>query len=282
MSVTLADGPGGLRLVRKTAVSKRGRIKMFKGHYLLSFMEVMPDWALFFLKPGKNDTVFYQFATAFPVGTNLASTWNTDIVEKIGYAVSKEMDKYNVTYWLAPGMNIQRNPLCGRNFEYYSEDPVVSGKISAAMTRGVQRIEGNYTTIKHFACNNQETNRLNNNSIVSEKAMREIYLLAFEKAIKWSNPLSIMTSYNLVNGIHSAEHHGLIIDILRDEWNYKGLVMTDWATSGQSYRKNNKYPNAYASRDIKNGNNICMPGGKSDIKDIKAALKSGYLSRQER
>ena len=176
LSVTLADGPTGLRIVRKTAVSPKGSIRMFRGEYLLGFMEVMPNWMLAFLKPRKGDIVFYQYATAFPIGTNLAQTWNEKLVSEVGHAVSLEMDKFNVTYWLAPGMNIQRNPLCGRNFEYYSEDPVLSGRISAAMTRGVQSIEGNYTTIKHFACNNAEDNRQFSNSHVSERALREIYL----------------------------------------------------------------------------------------------------------
>jgi len=273
MSVTLADGPGGLRLVRKTAVSKTGRIKMFKGHYLLSFMEVMPDWALFFLKPGKNDTVFYQFATAFPVGTNLASTWNTDIVEKIGYAVSKEMDKYNVTYWLAPGMNIQRNPLCGRNFEYYSEDPVVSGKISAAMTRGVQRIEGNYTTIKHFACNNAEDKREFSNAHVSERALREIYLKGFEINIREAGSKSVMTSYNLINGTYTPDSYDLCTKMLRNEWGFDGVVMTDWFSTrpGQGH----------TDVAVANGNDMIMPGDKAYAKSLKEGLKKGTLSSED-
>ena len=273
MSVTLADGPGGLRLVRKTAVSKTGRIKMFKGHYLLSFMEVMPDWALFFLKPGKNDTVFYQFATAFPVGTNLASTWNTDIVEEVGYAVSKEMDKYNVTYWLAPGMNIQRNPLCGRNFEYYSEDPVVSGKISAAMTRGVQRIEGNYTTIKHFACNNAEDKREFSNAHVSERALREIYLKGFEINIREAGSKSVMTSYNLINGTYTPDSYDLCTKMLRNEWGFDGVVMTDWFSTrpGQGH----------TDVAVANGNDMIMPGDKVYAKSLKEGLKKGTLSSED-
>ena len=136
-------------------------------------------------------------------------------------------------------------------------------------------------TLKHFACNNTELNRVNNNSMVSERAIRDIYLPGFEKTIRWSSPRAIMTSYNLVNGVHTAEHYGLIVDILRNEWSYKGLVMTDWITSGNVFRKVNKYPSAYASRNIKNGNDICMPGGKADYKDIKKALKNGYITRDD-
>lgn len=273
MSVTLADGPGGLRLVQKTAVSKKGTIRMFKGHYLLSFMEVMPDWALFFLKPRKNDTVFYQYATAFPVGTNLAQTWNEKIVEEIGAAVSKEMDKYNVTYWLAPGMNIQRNPLCGRNFEYYSEDPVISGKISAAMTRGVQSIEGNYTTIKHFACNNAEDNREHSNSHVSERALREIYLKGFEINVKEAGSKSVMTSYNMINGVYTPDSYDLCTKMLRNEWGFDGVVMTDWFST--------KPGQGHSDQAVANGNDMIMPGDKVYNKTLAEGLKNGTLSEED-
>jgi len=273
MSVTLADGPGGLRLVQKTAVSKKGTIRMFKGHYLLSFMEVMPDWALFFLKPRKNDTVFYQYATAFPVGTNLAQTWNEKIVEEIGAAVSKEMDKYNVTYWLAPGMNIQRNPLCGRNFEYYSEDPVISGKISAAMTRGVQSTEGNYTTIKHFACNNAEDNREHSNSHVSERALREIYLKGFEINVKEAGSKSVMTSYNMINGVYTPDSYDLCTKMLRNEWGFDGVVMTDWFST--------KPGQGHSDQAVANGNDMIMPGDKVYNKTLAEGLKNGTLSEED-
>lgn len=273
MSVALADGPGGLRLVQKTAVSKKGKIRMFKGHYLLSFMEVMPDWALFFVKPRKGDTVFYQYATAFPVGTNLAQTWNTELVENVGKAVSKEMDRYSITYWLAPGMNIQRNPLCGRNFEYYSEDPVISGKISAAMTRGVQSTEGNYTTIKHFACNNAEDNREHSNSHVSERALREIYLKGFEINVKEAGSKSVMTSYNMINGVYTPDSYDLCTKMLRNEWGFDGVVMTDWFSTrpGQGH----------SDQAVANGNDMIMPGDKVYNKTLAEGLKNGTLSEED-
>ena len=273
MSVTLADGPGGLRLVRKSAVSKRGSIRMFKGDYLLSFMEVMPDWVLFFLKPRKGDTVFYQYATAFPVGTNLAQTWNTEIVEEVGRAVSREMDKYNVTYWLAPGMNIHRNPLCGRNFEYYSEDPVLSGKISAAMTRGVQSVEGNYTTIKHFACNNAEDKREFSNAHVSERALREIYLKGFEINIREAGSKSVMTSYNLINGVYAPDSYDLCTKVLRNEWGFEGVVMTDWFST--------KPGQGHSDIAVANGNDMLMPGDKVYNKTLEEGLKKGTLSEED-
>ena len=273
MSVTLADGPGGLRLVQKTAVSRSGRIRMFKGHYLLSFMETMPDWALFFMKPKKKDTVFHQYATAFPVGTNLAQTWNEAIVEEVGQAVSKEMDKYNITYWLAPGMNIQRNPLCGRNFEYYSEDPLLSGKISAAMTKGVQSIEGNYTTIKHFACNNAEDNREHSNSHVSQRALREIYLKGFEINIKEAGSKSLMTSYNMINSVYAPDSFDLCTKVLRNEWGFDGVVMTDWFSTrpGQGH----------SDLAVANGNDMIMPGDKVYNKTLKQGLKDGTLKQED-
>ena len=270
ISVNLADGPTGLRLIRKVAVSPKGRIKMFKGNYLLSFMETMPSWMLFLVKPGKKDTVFYQFATSFPVGTNLAQTWNEELINKVGEAVSKEMDKFNITYWLAPGMNIQRNPLCGRNFEYYSEDPVLSGKISAAMTRGVQTIEGNYTTIKHFACNNAEDNREHSNSHVSQRALREIYLKGFEINIKEAHSKSVMTSYNMINGTYTPDSYDLNTKVLRNEWGFDGVVMTDWYSTrpGQGH----------SDIAVANGNDMIMPGDKVYDKTILEGLKKGTVS----
>ena len=188
------------------------------------------------------------------------------LMEAMGRLVAEEMETFHVTLWLAPGMNIHRNPLCGRNFEYYSEDPFLSGKMAAAMTRGVQSIPGTGTTIKHFACNNQEDNRKHCDSIVSQRALREIYLKGFEIAVKESAPLAVMSSYNKINGIHAANNYDLLTNVLRREWGFKGLVMTDWNTTGTGGSK--------ADLCIRAGNDLIMPGSPADIEEIKSGLLS--------
>ena len=284
-AVSMVDGPAGLRLVQEFIVNSKGVFPTTEESIWKSVKDYVPSFITYFLSPERNKnkkgSKVLQIATAIPIATALAQSFNEDFVYGCGRLVKQEMEMYNVDVWLAPGVNIHRHILCGRNFEYYSEDPFVASICASNIIKAIQEDGTKSTTIKHFACNNQETNRTNNNSIVSERAAREIYLVPFEKAIKLSNPFSIMASYNLVNGIHASEHRGLLIDILRNEWNYKGLIMTDWIASGQTYRKNNKYPNSYASRNLKNGTNICMPGNKKDIKDIKRALKRGYISRDD-
>ncbi len=205
-------------------------------------------------------------ATAFPIGTMLACTWNTDIVEEIGKAVALEMKENNMFVWLAPGLNIHRSPLCGRNFEYYSEDPHISGKMAAAMVRGVQS-KGVVATPKHFACNNKETNRFESDSILSERALREIYLKGFEICVKEAAPKAIMTSYNVINGVRASENAELITGILRGEWNYRGIVMTDWDNHASHYK------------EILAGNDIRMP--VRAVTDLKEAMQSGLVSRDQ-
>jgi len=184
--------------------------------------------------------------TAFPVATMLACSWNTELLERVGQAGALECKENNLFMWLTPALNIHRSPLCGRNFEYYSEDPFVSGKMAAAMVRGIQSC-GVVATPKHFACNNKETNRVKSNSVVSERALREIYLKGFEICVKESSPKLIMTSYNLVNNIYSSENAELLHGILRGEWGYKGLITTDWGNS------------ATRAPEITAGNDIRMP-----------------------
>ena len=200
----------------------------------------------------QNGTTYYQYCTAFPIGTLIAQSWDKDVAEEFGNAIGEEMVEMGVTMWLAPGMNIHRNPLCGRNFEYYSEDPLVAGVTAAATTIGVQSHEGIGVTIKHYAGNNQENNRNAVNNTISERALREIYLKGFEIAVETSNPLGIMTSYNLNNGMPAADDYDLCTDLARGEWGFNGLIMTDWG-GGQSTPVNSMHA----------GNDLIMPGGSS-------------------
>lgn len=198
---------------------------------------------------------YYQFCTAWPIGTLLASTWDTDVMEKVGAAFGAELKEYGVTILLAPGMNIHRNALCGRNFEYYSEDPFVTGSMGIAETIGVQSNEGIGVCIKHFAANNQENNRNAVNNTIDERTLREIYLKAFEMVVKGAQPMSIMSSYNLNNGVPAADDYDMLTDITRGEWGFGGLVMTDWG-GGQST----------PSISMHAGNDLIMPG--NSVEDI--------------
>ncbi len=269
-NMVFADGPAGLRLQKHFVADSKGNV--IGG----SSEDVLGGFAGAGV-PGKSerpeDAVdYYQYCTAVPIATMLAQTWDLQKVEAAGDIAGGEMEEFNVSLWLAPGMNIQRNPLCGRNFEYYSEDPLLAGKCAAADTKGVQQHKGHGTCIKHFALNNSEENRQACNVHASERAVREIYLRAFEIAVRESQPLSLMTSYNLVNGTHSANNHDLVTSILRDEWGFRGLVMTDWGTTGDIYGGDPDDGRKYAPSDpaacIKAGNDLMMPGSKADYESV--------------
>ncbi|MEI3412812.1 MAG: glycoside hydrolase family 3 N-terminal domain-containing protein [Blautia sp.] len=266
-SIVLADGPAGLRLMKYYHVND-GRIVSMPFEFSLEgglFYDGPTDL------PGER---YYQYCTAIPVGTMLAQTWNTGLIQEVGAMIGKEMEYFGVTLWLAPGMNIHRNPLCGRNFEYYSEDPYVAGTIAAAMTKGVQSNYGCGTTIKHFACNNQEDNRMGSDSIVSERSLRELYLKGFEIAVKESHPLSIMTSYNLINGIHAANSYDLCTDVARNEWGFGGAIMTDWTTTENG-------ADCTASGCMRAGNDLVMPGCFGDHDNLKKELEEGTLKPED-
>ena len=229
-TVVLADGPAGLRI----SPTREGDERTF-------------------------------YCTGFPIGSMLSSTWNLELVEEAGKNIGNEVLEYGVDILLAPGANIHRNPLCGRNFEYYSEDPLLTGKMAAAMINGIES-NGVGTSLKHFAVNNQEYNRLANNSILSERTLREIYLRNFEIAVRESQPWTIMTSYNFINGIHAAENTKLLTDILRGEWGFEGAVMTDWSGG---------YDDAQI---VRAGNEMIQPGSDERYLKLLGAIKDGSLA----
>lgn len=270
-NLIMADGPAGIRLQPHFKTDAQGKI--------------LPGGAIFgdLVEPWENvpdDAIdYYQYCTAIPIGWALAQSWNPEMVEEVGCMIGKEMELFGINLWLAPAMNIHRNPLCGRNFEYYSEDPLLTGKIAAAMTRGVQTVPGRGITIKHFAVNNQEENRYFVNAHVGERALREIYLKGFEIAVKEGKPVTIMTSYNLLNGIHTANNRDLIQSVARDEWGFDGFVMTDWLTSqdvpGLTGKYGPIYPISASTGCIYAGNDIQMPGCRKNVDDIIEAVNSG-------
>ena len=225
-NLILADGPAGLRLQTHFKTDKEGN-KLPGGEQF--GMEIAP----FAKEQPEGAQDYYQYCTAIPIATTLAQSWDVDLIKRMGEIVGEEMEQFHIHLWLAPGMNIHRNPLCGRNFEYYSEDPLISGICAAAETQGVQSHPGAGTTIKHFACNNLEDNRAYNNSHVTERTLREIYLKGFEIAIRKAQPLALMSSYNMLNGIHTANSVDLLTKAARQEWGFEGLIMTDWGTTAE-------------------------------------------------
>ena len=275
--IVMADGPAGLRLQPHFKATRNGDLLRGGETFGLinnPFPEDTPEDAI----------DYYQYCTMIPTATALAETWNLDLIEQLGRLVGEEMEEFGVNLWLAPGMNIHRNPLCGRNFEYYSEDPLVTGLCAAADTKGVQSIDGKGVTIKHFACNNQEDNRMFSNSHVSVRALRDIYLRGFEIAVKLAQPFCVMASYNLLNGIHTANNYELIQSVLRDEWDYEGAVMTDWFSSFEDVEflgydeKKLKYPPAFSRLCVYAGCDMQMPGCAKNAEDIVTAVNHGRLT----
>jgi beta-glucosidase len=232
-TIYLSDGPAGLRIAPK--------------------------------REGEERT---YYCTAFPIGTLLSSTWNTNLVNEIGIAMGTEAKEYGIDVILGPGANIHRHPLCGRNFEYYSEDPVLTGFIGAAMVNGIES-QGVGTSVKHFVANNQETDRNFNDVIVSDRAMREIYLKGFQIIVEKSQPWTIMSSYNKINGTYVPERKDLMTDILRDDWQYQGLVMTDWFGGDNTIAM------------IAAGNDLLEPGTRKQWKALQKGAENGSLSEEE-
>lgn len=287
--VVMADGPAGLRLSQQYYRDAKGAHAVGSFGIPVTVLELMPvplQWLTKLLngkgKAPKGAKVEYQYCTMIPIGTALAQSWNLEFAHACGDIVGEEMELFGVNFWLAPAVNIHRSILCGRNFEYYSEDPLVSGKFSAAITNGVQSHPGRATTVKHYCANNQEYNRYGNNSIVSERAMREIYLKGFGICIRESQPHAIMTSYNLLNGTHTAERRDLSQDILRSEFGFEGIIMTDWVVGGDVMtNKDDTHPTVRPRLIAAAGGDLMMPGGKQDFDDMMKGVAEGSLTRHQ-
>ena len=282
--LVMADGPAGLRL-SKEFYREKGKTMALGATMPETIAEYLPGIAKSFMKllekkPARGTEIQHQYCTAIPIGTAIAQSWNTELARICGDIVGDEMKRFGVHLWLAPALNIHRSIRCGRNFEYFSEDPLISGLFAAAITEGVQAHPGCGTTIKHYAANNQETNRYNSNSQVSPRALREIYLKGFEICVALSQPDALMTSYNLLNGTHTSERRDLTEDILRCEFGYRGIVMTDWVIAAAS-NKASIHPSARADRVAAAGGDLFMPGSKKDYEKIRAAMKDGSLSRRQ-
>lgn len=256
-----ADGPAGLRLIVRIQQDENGEIPVvnplltFEGGEFATgddgYFEDLPD--------------YWQYVTGLPISVQLASTWNQPLLYEAGRIVGAEMVRYDVDLWLAPGLNLYRNPICGRNFEYFSEDPFLSAACSIALTNGVQSFPGRGTTIKHLAANNQETARTSQNSVVNERTMRELYMRGFEMTVKYANPYAIMTSLNCVNGPHGTNSRELATYVVKDEWQFKGLVTTDWNTTIPAR-------GGSTTGVINAGDDIIMPGSDRDVEKLTAAL----------
>ena len=288
-TMVLADGPAGLRLSTKYYRDAKGAHGVGAASHSESFMEFMPKIVLWAMKVAggnnkvpKGCKVQDQYCTAIPIGTAIAQSWNTDLAKYCGDIIGAEMEMFDVQLWLAPALNIHRSILCGRNFEYYSEDPLISGKMASAITLGVQAHKGCGTTIKHYAANNQERNRYGNSSNVSERALREIYLKGFGICVRESQPKAVMTSYNLINGLHTAQNRELIENILRREFGFEGIVMTDWVVGdGFMNGKNDIHPRVSQSLTAAAGGDLFMPGCNKDYEKMMKGLETGEVTKEQ-
>ena len=283
--LVMSDGPAGIRIAQKAYRDEKGAHSLNNQipESLMDFLSPTAKLVMKFLsrKPAKNVETYEQYCTAIPIGTAIAQSFNEEFAKICGDIVGEEMEHFGIQLWLAPALNIHRSIRCGRNFEYYSEDPLLSGKMAAAITKGVQAHKGCGVTIKHYCCNNQEYNRCANNAVLSERALREIYLRGFEYCIENAQPCAFMSSYNLVNGVHAGESKRLISDVLYKEFGHEGLVMTDWVIGHGILEKNSVYEGSYADTVAAAGVCLFMPGSNEDYKELLNGLKKNTVSRSQ-
>lgn len=272
-NINFSDGPAGLNLEAKSVIEPDGTQKYLdslpEGHRW-GFLRQLEPYTLG--DPDKG-TPIYQYMTAWPAIHVQAQTWDVELEGEVGEAIGREMIETGVTLWLAPALNLHRSPLCGRNFEYYSEDPYLSGKMAAAVTKGVQSHGGIGVTMKHFCCNNQEDNRNYVSENVSERALRELYLRGFRYVVQEAHPWAVMSSYNRVNGVYTANSFDLLVRVLRCEWGYRGLVMSDWSSAGGDKASYAECPKA--------GNDLIMPGAADAVGALTEAVEKGRLTVEE-
>ena len=268
----MSDGPQGLNLAQKSLKPRQNWFSMpslpdaLRGNDFFGRLSATPE------NPGKR-TVYYQFCTAWPSETLVAQTWDVALAREQGNAIGKEMEEFGVRFLLAPAVNIHRNPLCGRNYEYYAEDPMLTGEIAAAVTKGVQAHKGRYVTLKHYAANNLETHRNQSSSNLDERTLREIYLKAFRTAVEKAGAKAVMCSYNQVNGIYAPLNYDLQTKVLRNEWGFDGVVMTDWFATG--------HDEVLDELGCKAGTDLIMPGTPMIPGKLLKALKAGQIAKED-
>ncbi|ORX83540.1 beta-glucosidase [Anaeromyces robustus] len=280
LPVVMADGPAGLRIAKDYFIDENGVARTTEDSVMAEnlteeFKAILRSMQP---QPKEDDPIYHQYTTAIPIGTAIAQSWNREFAEICGDIVGTEMEMFHVQLWLAPALNIHRSILCGRNFEYYSEDPLISGIMASSVIKGVQKHKNTFVTVKHFAANNQETNRYTSNSNVSERALREIYLKGFEIVMRESKPRAVMSSFNLINEIHTNENRELMNDILRNEFDFDGVIMTDWEVK---LGLTDKYPISTPYKVMKANVDMFMPGSEADYNNIFEALESNVLSMEE-
>lgn len=281
-NVILSDGPAGLNLTSQVVELQDGSTKAARvPENLEAYKRYFFGFAGMALKSQmadpKDGVVHYQYATAWPCSQLLAQSFDQALLEEVGDAVGAEMEVFGVTVWLAPGMNIHRNPLCGRTFEYYSEDPVVSGKLAAAIVRGVQKHPGKGMSVKHFVANNCELERNMSSSNLTERTLRELYLRGFEIAVKESKPMTVMAAYNKVNGVYCTNSYDLLVKVLRNEWGFEGLVMSDWDSMKASWEDSTVPASGDVQKAAAAQCDLVMPGRPDQVEALQKGLESGAV-----